>query len=632
MRTTVGSEPSHAPFLWVLRPYFRQVWGLLLLGSLGGIAMNTAVVLPALLLGRAINAVLAVEHHRAGVAQVGWAALLLVAGTAATELPRIAKRYWLGVARTRFRASVRQDALRGVLAWPTEKFVRIPVGDVMARVIGDVEVLGTGVGEVMVETWDTLLFSASLILAMLAIDPGLAVLSLAPVPVALLLAKRAERLVAHRTTRARETESELTAALREQIGGVRLLRLLGGIEAAAARVGRLARAQARAELAAISLDEALAAAYTVVLSSGVLFIIWLGGERVAGQGMSVGALVAFLALFVRFVTRAPRIPQMANRVQAAGAAHRRLAPLLAPPLATAGEPRWTSFRPAHVPDLGAGPGDDEPPGAPGPVGLRFVGAGLTYPGAAAPALVGVDFEVPAGALVAVTGPVGSGKSTLARVAAGLLPPDLGRVEVGGRSLADLGPALRVATIGYLAQEPQVFSGTVAENLNLWSHLAGTAEMDRATARAVTLAALDRDLEEMPAGLATQIGELGVRVSGGQRQRIALARAIGAAGRVPGLLVLDDPFSAVDVGTEAAIVAGLRRAFGPQAPPSERATILLFSHRLAAFSLADLVLVLDRGRVREQGTHAELLAAAGLYARIVRAQATMESLGAGGASS
>ncbi|MHB1500598.1 MAG: ATP-binding cassette domain-containing protein, partial [Candidatus Dormibacteria bacterium] len=289
-------------------------------------------------------------------------------------------------------------------------------------------------------------------------------------------------------------------------------------------------------------------------------------------------------------------------------------------------------RPAHVPDLGAGPGDDEPPGAPGPVGLRFVGAGLTYPGAAAPALVGVDFEVPAGALVAVTGPVGSGKSTLARVAAGLLPPDLGRVEVGGRSLADLGPALRVATIGYLAQEPQVFSGTVAENLNLWSHLAGTAEMDRATARAVTLAALDRDLEEMPAGLATQIGELGVRVSGGQRQRIALARAIGAAGRVPGLLVLDDPFSAVDVGTEAAIVAGLRRAFGPQAPPSERATILLFSHRLAAFSLADLVLVLDRGRVREQGTHAELLAAAGLYARIVRAQATMESLGAGGASS
>jgi ATP-binding cassette subfamily B multidrug efflux pump len=612
-------------FLWKLRPYYRQVAGLLAVGSVGGILMNVAIVLPAVLLGRAVNVALAVERHMATPAQVGRAALVFVAGTAATELPRIAKRYYLGVARTRFMASVRADALRGVLSWPPDRSATMPVGDVMARVIGDVDVLGTGVGEVMVETWDTLLFSASLVVTMFLYDPGLAALALAPVPPALWLAKRSGQLVAHRTTAARESEAELTRLLREQLGALRLLRLFGRTEAATGRVGRFAGVQASAELAAIRLDEALAAIYTALLSAGVVFIVWLGGQRVVGGAMSVGALVAFLALFARFVARAPRIPQMANRVQAAGAAYRRLEPLLATAIAAGGEPRWSSFRSAHV------PGSSQPPAAPGrgtagPARLRFARAGFSYPGALAPAVQDVDLEVPPGALVAVTGPVGSGKSALARLAAGLYPPGTGTVDLGGQSVAGMDPVLRAATVGYLGQEPYVFSGTVGENITMWAAaVSADVGLGPVAGRAVALAALDGDLATMPAGQATEIGELGIRVSGGQRQRIALARALAAAGQVPGLLVLDDPFSAVDVRTEAAIVAGLRHAFGPKAAAHERATILLFSHRLAAFPLADLVVVLDAGRVAETGTHAELVAAGGLYARIARAQARLEAL-------
>ncbi len=611
-------------FLFALRPYFRQVTGLLVVGSLAGIVMNVAIVLPAVFLGRAINAVLAYEHHTASAEAVGVAAALFVAATAATQLPRIGKRYWLGLARNRLKANVRADALRGVLAWPMDRLAAMSVGGVMARVIGDVEVLGVGAGEVIVETWDTLLFSVSIVVTMFIYDPTLAAIALSPVPVALWLAKIAGRLVAQRTAAARQCDADLTTLLHEQLGGLRLLRLAGRTGAATDRVGVLAGKQASAELDAIRLDEALSAVYTALLGAGVFFVIWFGGRDVAAAQLSVGGLVAFLQLFVRFATRAPRIPQMANRVQAAGAAYTRLDPLLASPPQILAEPSWSSFRAAHV----AGPATwqaPRPTGERAPARLSFEGVSFSYPGGR-PGLSQIDLEVDAGSFVAVTGPVGSGKSALARLAAGIYPPDSGRVLLDGEPVALLSPPERASRVGYLGQEPHLFSGSLVDNVGLSAEPSVAAEPAPSVLRALGLAALDDDVAALPEGLATEIGELGTRVSGGQRQRIALARALAAGGQAPSLLVLDDPFSAVDVHTEAAIAAALRAALGDGGPAGEQATVLLFSHRLAAFHYADRVVVLAGGRVEEEGTHAELLAAGGLYARIYHAQARLSMAG------
>src|SRR5262245_33673011 len=187
-------------FLWDMRPYFRQVAGQLVLGSLAGIVMNTAVVLPPILLGRAIDAALSLARGEATPAAVGWAALVFLGGTLLTEGPRIMKRWWLMTANARIRANVRADAFCGLLAWPIGNVQRVPVGDLMARIVGDVEVLGVGVREFTIETWDTVLFSLSFIVAMLFFDPRLTVLALLPVPVAMILAHATGRWVAHRTT------------------------------------------------------------------------------------------------------------------------------------------------------------------------------------------------------------------------------------------------------------------------------------------------------------------------------------------------------------------------------------------------------------------------------------------------
>src|SRR5712692_6797832 len=255
-------------FLWEMRPYFRQVAGRLVLGSLAGIVMNTTVVLPAILLGRAIDRALALERGEAAAADVAWAALAYLAGTLLTEVPRIAKRWWLMTANARIRANVRADAFRGVLAWPMADLQRTPLGDVMARIVGDVEVLGVGVREFTIETWDTVLFSLSFAVAMLVFDPGLTLLALAPVPLAMVLAHATGRWVARRTTRAREANADLTSAIQERLAGIRVLRLFGRGTASVQRIADRSGTVAERNLSLARLKGGLQPIYTTLMIAG----------------------------------------------------------------------------------------------------------------------------------------------------------------------------------------------------------------------------------------------------------------------------------------------------------------------------------------------------------------------------
>src|SRR5712664_3951174 len=382
-------------FLREMRPYFRQVRGQLVLGSVSGIIMNTAVVLPAILLGRALDRALAWERGEATATAVGWAALALVGGTLLTEVPRIGKRWWLMTANARIRANVRADAFRGVLAWPMADLQKTPIGDVMARILGDVEVLGVGVREFTIEIWDTVLFSLSFVVALLIVDPGLTVLALLPAPFAMVLAHATGRWVSRRTTMAREANADLTSAIQEHLTGIRVLRLFGRATASVEGIDTLSHRFGERNLRLAWLKCGLQPIYTTLMIAGVVLIVWKGSERVVAGIMTVGAFVAYLELFLRFVNRGHRIPQLVNSVQSGAAAYSRLRPLLAPALGVAGEPRLASFRAGHVAGIAQTAGRPTPR-TPGPVAVSLRSMTLRYPGGEASALSGLNLDIPAG--------------------------------------------------------------------------------------------------------------------------------------------------------------------------------------------------------------------------------------------
>jgi len=610
-------------YLWKARPYYRQVAGLLFLGSVCGIICNVAVVLPAMLLGRTIDTAQAMAQGDAQMGALVRAAIAYVGSTMLYFVARTGKRWWLRTANRRVIANVRNDALRGVLAWPMEWLHQQAVGDIMARIMADSQVFGTGFNESTTELLDTWLFSFSLITAMVSYDPLLTLLVMIPVPVALLLSYFSRGWVRERTRAARLANADLTAALQEHLSGIRVLRLFGQTDLAVGKIEHLSRRLEGANLAEARLQVGLQPVYSILITLGVVLVVWLGGQRAISGTMTIGTLVAFMQLYLRFVLRGHRLPLFFNRLQSAGVAWDRLERLLAKPPPIANEPKWASFKPAHIAGLREQP--PHPPYVPGgPLSVHLHEVSFRYPGGTSLALDHASLTIPAGSLVAVTGPVGSGKSALLRVLMGIYSLEEGQILIDGRPVDEMPPTERAVRMGYLPQDPGLFSGTIVENIVLpGTHPQGLEDLLQ---QVMAIASLEQDLGQFPDGVNTQIGEGGIQVSGGQRQRIALARALAVSrGQSPGMLLLDDPFASVDVETEGKIIGALRETFGPQVPPDRRATIVLCSHRLAAFQHADLVVVLDRGRIVAHGSHDELLAEGGLYARIYSAQRRIEQV-------
>jgi ATP-binding cassette subfamily B protein/ATP-binding cassette subfamily C protein/ATP-binding cassette subfamily B multidrug efflux pump len=543
--------------------------------------------------GHVVDALVA--GHLRGTALLQQLSLLVAAGLV-IYLLRAGWRLTLFKAAFRLGARLR-TRLYGRLALQSPAYFQSQrTGDLMALATNDIDTVEQAAGEAMLAGFDgsqTLV----LVLAMMTvgIDWRLGLAALLPFP---LMALAFWWISQHLHQAAQDSLArfgDLNQQVQESLAGVRTVRALGLVARSEQQFSGLADRAAEASFRSQRWEAAYEPAVGMTLSTAFAIALGVGGWLVARHEISIGQLTAFTMYLGQLIWPMFAAGWVLSLLERGRAAWTRLAPVLDAPLTLADEGKAT---------------------LPSPAPLRAEGLGFSFPGAKRPALEGVDFTLAPGRTLGIVGATGAGKSTLVRLLLRQAEPDTGRMTLGGLPLPELPLATLRGHIAWVPQEPFLFSASVADNIAL-ARPAASREEIQAAAR---LAAMHDDITRLPNGYATEVGERGVTLSGGQRQRVAIARAL--LSDAP-LLVLDDALSAVDTGTETAILEHLRDLRGAR---SDRSVIVI-AHRLSAVMDADEVIVLRQGHVIERGTHAELLALGGWYASQWRYQQIEASLDA-----
>ena len=530
------------------------------------------------------------------VARIGPYVLLILGLAVAHGLARLGSRFAMLGAGQWVEHDIRADLYARLLSLPPAFYQRHRTGDLMSRVSNDISTLRAlaGFGTVML-IGTTLAFGGALT-AMWLIDPWLTLFAMAPFPALVIIAKRFHHDAEVRSSAVQEQLGALSAKVQENLTGMAVVRAYTMETREVAEFERLNTEYLTRNMALARIQSVSWPLMGLVSGVGVLIVMWLGGKAVVDGRISLGAFVAFNGYLTQLAWPTIALGWTLASIQRGLAAMSRVTEVLDENL-------------GGVPHDGLG-GSSDAPGLLAGGAIEFRGLTFAYD-SRGPVLRDVSFTVPAGAVVAVVGPTGSGKSTLGTLLCRLYEPPRGTVWVGGHDALDLPLGRLRRSVGYVPQESFLFSRSLRDNVRLADETAGPERLE-AVARTAGLA---DDLGALPRGWDTVVGERGLTLSGGQRQRVALARALVAD---PPFLVLDDVLASVDAAKEWEITRALRGAASGR-------TTLLMTHRLKAAAEADAIVVLDEGRVVEQGRHADLLAAGGLYARLWRVQQLEDEL-------
>jgi ATP-binding cassette subfamily B protein len=563
----------------------RRYRGRLVLGVLCLLVTTTFAMSVPLLLGRIVDAI----AGDAGGDRVFWLVTLVIGIAVAQGVIRTFSRFVIFNVGRDVEFDLRNDLFGHLENLPLAFYQERQTGDLMSRLVNDVNAVRMLLGPGILNLVNTPLYYAYGLTIMLSIDWRLTLATLAVYPLGLMFVKRTSRLLMERMLRVQEGLADLSARAQENLSGMHV------VKAYAAEPREIEDFRRRnADFKDVNLRLARVRSFigpvmNVVGGTGALVLLWFGGSRVMAGHLSIGELVAFIGYLNVLAWPTMALGWMLSVFQRGRAAMQRLNEL-----------------------FGVVPAIVSPPGAGGvqPLRgeLRFENVSFRYPGSGdrARVLDGVDFTVPAGGTVAIVGRTGSGKTSLVQLVARLFDVEAGRVCIDGRDVRSLSLAWLRSHVGLVPQDPFLFSRSLRENVAFARQVDG----GDAVSWAVETAGLGRDVADMPDGLDTVVGERGVTLSGGQKQRTTLARVLAAA---PRILILDDALSSVDAATEREILDRLRGFF------RERTTILV-AHRLTTVQEADLIVVLDEGRVAEVGDHDTLLRRGGLYGDLFRQQA------------
>ena len=478
-----------------------------------------------------------------------------------------------------------RDTLYGhIQRLPWKWHMENPTGDIIQRCTSDVEQIKTFFQEQFVAVFRIVILIVLSLGCMIAMNFRLSLVALVTFPVIVAYSILFHNRIRERFTLCDESEGVLSTIAQENLTGVRVVRAFGREAFERDRFEKQNNAYTGLW---VTLCRTLADFWAVGdMTSGlqVMLVVVLGSVLCVKGRMTSGEFIAFLSYNAMLIGPVRRLGRMISEMSKAGVSINRIADILDAPEET------------DAPGAAEAPMDGD---------IAFEHVSFRY-GDGPAVLEDVSFTIPAGRSFGILGGTGSGKSSLLLLLCRLYAPDAGRITVGGRDIARMPARWVRRNVGIVLQEPFLFSRTIGENI-------GICGADSAAVRAAAATAcVDRDIDSFTQGYETLVGERGVTLSGGQKQRVAMARILT---RKTPVLVFDDSLSAVDTETDEKIRAALRRE-------AQGATTIIISHRITTLMDCDAILVLDRGRVRELGSHRALLAENGLYRRIYDMQMSL----------
>jgi len=613
---TAPASPPAAPGPWTYLARYR--------GQLaGGVAM--LLVTNAMFLGIPVTTgkVVAALGHGDPDGDVPLLCALMVGFALVTAISRIWSRVWIFNAARAAEYDLRGDLFHHLLGLDGLYHASHPTGDTMSRLTNDVQTVRAMWGAGVLNIVNTAFAFATVLTMMIRIDPTLTLIACLPYPTIVIAGRLFGKRIYKASIGVQAQLGALSNEIQEDLTAIAAIKTYGLEAERRARFVVSSHQLLGRNMALTRIRGAMGPVFAGLGSIAMLLVLYLGGKRHIDGRLGLDQLVEMTQYLARLVWPTLALGWMLSLLQRGKASWTRLANLLATQ--------------STIVDGTGGPlpALDRDAGAAKAGGLEL--KDLTVRRGDRVVLDRVSFTVQPGTTTAIVGRTGSGKSTLCEAVNRLLAVPPGTVFLDGRDVTDLPLTELRGAIGYAPQEAFLFSTTIADNI-AFGYGAGSSlararadelatlgsrpttsvleagEVPARVREAATTAGLARDLDGMPEGFATVVGERGITLSGGQRQRVALARAIAAD---PRLLILDDSLSSVDAETEKVILERLRAVLANR-------TAILVSHRVAAVRAAHQIVVLDNGRVAEVGTHAELLQKNGAYAELYRTQLTAEA--------
>ena len=485
---------------------------------------------------------------------------------------------------------LRNDLFGHLVSLAPDYYGRTRTGDIMARATNDLNAVRMMLGPGLMYWGETSLLFVLAMTVMLKVDWRLALYAMIPAPAVSLVMLYSGRVIHARFEKIQEMFSDISSRVQENLSGVRMVRAFVQEKAEMNRFAALNREYIAQNLKLVRIQAIFDPTMEVLIGATFLLVLWMGGRDVVRHRISIGNFVMFNTYMGMLVWPMIALGWVVNLMQRGSASLGRINQILVekPSIAAPENPK----RLANV----AGE-------------IEFRNVTMSY--GSSPVLDDVNLTVRPGETVAIVGHTGSGKSTLVSLVPRLMDPTGGSVLLDGVDLLELDPADLRRQIGFVPQETFLFSATVGENIAFGVDEASEEQIRRAA----EIAGLAGDIEGFPLGYQTMVGERGITLSGGQKQRAAIARAIL---RDPRILILDDALSSVDTMTEERILTHL-------AGVMQGRTVILISHRVSTVRQADRIVVLERGKIVEQGTHTELITRGGYYAELSQKQMLEEEL-------